>query len=47
MSVSFEKEKNVKKSFFDVEISQENGTFVTTNYQKPTISDDQIRLDSF
>ena len=47
MSISFKKEKNVKKSFLDVEISRKNGTFVTTNYQKPTISDDQIRLDSF
>ena len=36
MSFSFEEEKNGKMSFLDVEISCENGQFVTTVYSKPT-----------
>ena len=34
----FEKEKNGKISFLDIEISRENGKFVTTVYRKPTFS---------
>ena len=36
MSFPFEEEKKGKMSFLDVEISRENGKFVTTVYLKPT-----------
>ena len=35
MSFSFEQEKNRKLSFLDIEVSGENGKFVTTVYRKP------------
>ena len=38
MSFSFEEEKNGKMSFLEVEVSWENGKFVTTVYRKPTFS---------
>ena len=38
MSSSFEREKNGKLSFLDIEVSREKGKFVTTVYRKPTFS---------
>ena len=38
MSFLFEQEINGKMSFLDVEVSQQQGKFVTTVYRKPTIS---------
>ena len=38
MSISFEKEVNGKSSFLDVEVSRQQGKFVTTVYRKPTCS---------
>ena len=38
MSFSFEDQKNGKMSFLDVEISRENGKFLTKVYHKPTFS---------
>ena len=38
MSFSYEKEKNRKNSFLDVEVSEENSKFLTTVYRKPTFS---------
>ena len=47
MSFSFEEEKNGKMSFLDVEISRENGKFVTTVYRKPTFSGVYTHSESF
>ena len=47
MSFSFEKEINVKMSFLDVEIFQENDKFVTTVYRKPTFSGVCTHFESF
>ena len=47
MSFSFEEEKNGKISFLDVEISRENGKFVTTVYRKPTFSGVYTHFESF
>ena len=44
---SFEEEKNGKMSFLDVEISQENGKFVTTVYRKSTFSGVYTHFESF
>ena len=38
MSFSFEQEINDKLSFLDVEVSRQQGKFVTTVYRKPTFS---------
>ena len=38
MSFSFEEEKNGEMSILEVDISTENGKFVTTVYLKPTFS---------
>ena len=47
MSFSFEKEKNGKMFFLDVEISRENGEFVTTVCHKPTFSGANTHFESF
>ena len=47
MSFSFEKEKNGKMPFLDVEISRENCNFVTTVYRKPTFSGVYTHFESF
>ena len=47
MSFLFEKEKNYKMSFLDVEISRENGKFVTTVYREPTFSSVYNSYESF
>ena len=47
MSFSFEEEKNGKMSYLDVEISLENGKFVTTVYRLPTFSGVYTRFKSF
>ena len=41
------KEKDGKMSFLDVEISRENGKFVTTVYRKPTFSSVYTHFESF
>ena len=43
----FRKKKSGKMSFLDVEISRENGKFVTTVYDKPTFSDAYTHFESF
>ena len=47
MSFSFEQEINGKLLFLDVEVSQQQGKFVTTVYRKPTFSDVYTHFDSF
>ena len=47
MSFLFEKEKNYKMSFLDVEISRENGKFVTAVYREPTFSGVYNSYESF
>ena len=47
MSFSFEKEKNSKMSFLDVEVSGENGAFVTTLYRKPIFVAAYTHFESF
>ena len=47
MSFSFEQEINDKLSFLDVEVSQQQGEFVTTVYKKPTFSGMYTHFDSF
>ena len=47
MSFSFDEETNSKMSFLDVEISRENGKFVTTVYYKPTFSGVYTHFESF
>ena len=47
MSFSFEETNIGKMSFLDVEISRENGTFVTTVYRKPTFTGVYTHFESF
>ena len=47
MSCSFEQEINDKLSFLDVEVSRQQGKFVTTVYRKPTFSGVYTHFDSF
>ena len=47
MSFSFEQEINGKLSFLDVEVSRQQGKFVTTVYRKPTFSGVYTHFDSF
>ena len=47
MSSSFEREKNGKLSFLDIEVSREKGKFVTTVYRKPTFSGVYTHFESF
>ena len=47
MSFSFEQEINGKLSFLDVEVSRQQGKFVTPVYSKPTFSDVYTHFDSF
>ena len=47
MPFSFEQEINDKLSFLDVEVSQQQGKFVTTVYRKPTFSGMYTHFDSF
>ena len=46
MSFSFELEVNGKLSFLDVEVSRQQGKFVTTVYRKPTFSGMYTHSDS-
>ena len=47
MPFSFEKEKNSKMSFLDVEVSGENGAFVTTLYRKTIFVAAYTHFESF
>ena len=47
MSFSFEQEINGELSFLDVEVSRQQGKFVTTFYRKPTFSGVYTHFDSF
>ena len=47
MSFSFEQESNHKLSFLDVEVSRQQGKFVTSVYRKPTFSGVYTHFDSF
>ena len=47
MSFSFEEEKNGKLSFLDIELSREEGKFVTTVYRKPALSGGYTHFESF
>ena len=47
MSFPFEQEINDKLSFLDVEVSRQQGKFVTTVYRKPTFSGVYTHFDSF
>ena len=47
MSFSFEQEINSKLLFLDIEVSQQQGKFVTTVYSKPTFSGVYTHFDSF
>ena len=47
MSFSFEQEVNDKLSFLDVEVSRQQGKFVTSVYRKPTFSGVYTHFDSF
>ena len=47
MSFSFEQEKDGKLSFLDVEVSRQEGHFVTTVYRKPTFSGVYTHFESF
>ena len=47
ISFSYEEEKDNKMSFLDIEISRENGKFVTAVYRKPTFSGVYTHYDSF
>ena len=47
MSFSFEQEINSKLLFLDIEVSQQQGKFVTTVYSKPTVSGVYTHFDSF
>ena len=47
MSFSFEQEKDGKLSFLDVEVSRQEGHFVTTVYRKPTFSGVYMHFESF
>ena len=47
MSFSFEQAKDSKLSFLDVEVSRQEGHFVTTVYRKPTFSGVYTHFESF
>ena len=47
MSFLFEQEINDKLLFLDVEVSRQQGKFVTTVYRKPTFSGVYTHFDSF
>ena len=47
MKFSFEKEKNGKLSFLDVEVSREGNKFVTSVYRKPSFSGVYTHFESF
>ena len=47
MFISFEQEKSGKLTFFDIEVFQEKGKFVTTVYRKPTFSVVYTHFESF
>ena len=47
MSFSFEQEKDGKLFFLDVEVSRQEGHFVTTVYRKPTFSGVYTHFESF
>ena len=47
MSFSFEREKDGKLSFLDVNVSRQEGHFVTTVYRKPTLSGVYMHFESF
>ena len=47
LSFSFEQEMNGKFLLLDVEVSRQQGKFVTTVYRKPTFSGVYIHFDSF
>ena len=47
MSFSFRQKTNSKLTFLDVDISPQQGKFVTTTYRKPTFSSLYTHLDSF
>ena len=47
MSFSFEQEKDGKLSFLDVEVSRQEGHFVTTAYGKPFFSGAYTHFESF
>ena len=47
MSFSFEQAKDSKLSFLDVEVSRQEGHFVTTVYSKPTFSGVYTDFESF
>ena len=47
MSFTSETERNNIFSFLDVEISRENGKFVTSVYRKPAFSGVYTHFDSF
>ena len=47
MSFSFEQKLHGKLSFLDVEVSRQQGKFVTTVYKKPNFSDVYTHFDSF
>ena len=47
MSFSFEHERNGKLSFLNVEVSRQEGHFVTTVYRKPTFSGVYTHFESF
>ena len=47
MWFSFEQEKNVKLSFLDVEVSRQQGKFVTEVSRKPAFSGVYTHFDSF
>ena len=47
MSFSFEQEKDGRLSFLDVEVSRQEGHFVTTVSKKPTFSGVYTHFESF
>ena len=47
MCFSLEQEKNVKLSFLDVEVSRQQGKFVTAVSRKPAFSGVYTHFDSF
>ena len=47
MCFSLEQEKNVKLSFLDVEVSRQQGKFVTEVSRKPAFSGVYTHFDSF
>ena len=47
MSLFFEQEKDGKLSFLEVEVSRQEGHFVTTVYRKPTFSGVYTHFESF